>query len=284
MIAGIRAIQPRPLATFAFSAGGYLILAGILWWGVSVGKFTLTPGDALVWDRVGDEVRAGISPYYAVTGSGGFYYAPPWAILWAVVSWLPVQVVAAVIMAVEAASLRYIAGSWLRVGYLCWLPLVAFELPSAQINLIMAAALAAAVRGDPRAAMLVAAAKLSPLLAIRENWRRAVPVAVLLVAVTLPVAGLWVDWIRQLTGTYGHNIAGGAQLDVPFLPRLLVALVLVATGRRWARVVGAVIATPALYWVSGVILLGLLPRRSVAQERDPLDRPESGGGRSQPRR
>ena len=265
---------------FALAVVGYALTLGIIAWGMSVGKFTLTPGDALIWDRVGDEIRAGISPYYAVAGSGGFYYAPPWAVLFALVSWLPVQVTALAIMAAEVASLRYIAGSWLRVGYVCWLPLVAFELPSAQVNLLMAAALAAAVRGDPRAAMVMGAAKLSPVLAIRENWRRAVPVALALGAVTLPVAGLWMDWIRQLGGTYGHVIASGAQIDVPFLPRLAVALVLVATGRRWARVVGAVIATPAIYWVSAVMLLALVHRGSAEQQRDPLDRSLPGGGRA----
>ena len=245
------------LARFGLSAAGYLVLAGIVAWGYSSGKFTLPPGDVLIWDRVGDEVRAGISPYYAVVGSGGFYYAPPWAVLFALVSWVPVQLLSLAMIAAEVAALRYIAGSWQRFGYACLFPLVAFELASGQVNLIMAASLVAAVRGDPRAAVVMAAAKLSPVLAIRDGWRRAVPVGLVLLAVTLPVLGLWADWVRQLAGVYGHTVGNAAQIDIPFLPRLAVALVLAAYGRLWSRVLAAIVATPALYWVSSVMLLAL---------------------------
>src|SRR3990172_4924902 len=137
------------------SAGGYVVTLIILVWGFSSGQFTLPSWDALVWDRAGDEVRAGVSPYYPVAGSGGFYYAPPWAVLFALVSWLPVQVTAFCIAAAEVAAMRYMAGSWTRVGYMCWLPYVAFELTSGGWNLVYAAAIASAVRGDPRAAIVM---------------------------------------------------------------------------------------------------------------------------------
>lgn len=150
---------------------GYALTAVILEWGFSSGKFTIPGGDALIWDRVGDEVRAGISPYY-YDAQASFYYAPPWAVLFAALSWLPVQVTALMMIAAEVAALRYIAGSWLRVGWCLCLPLVAFELPSSQLNLLMAAAIAAALRADPRAAVVMTAAKLSPILAIDpRQWR-----------------------------------------------------------------------------------------------------------------
>jgi hypothetical protein len=242
------------------SAGGYVVTLIILVWGFSSGQFTLPSWDALVWDRAGDEVRAGVSPYYPVAGSGGFYYAPPWAVLFALVSWLPVQVTAPCIAAAEVAAMRYMAGSWTRVGYMCWLPYVAFELTSGGWNLVYAAAIASAVRGDPRAAIVMTTAKLSPILAVRDQWRKGIPVALVLVAVTLPVLGLWADWIRQLVDSYGKTIAPGTQLLIPFIPRLAVAMVLVMTGRPWARIVGAAIATPALYPVSSVLLLALWPQ------------------------
>ena len=117
------------LLRFGAAALGYALTAGILFWGFTSGRFSIPGGDSLIWDRVGDEVRSGLSPYYVVQGSGGFYYAPPWAILFAAVSWLPAQITAALMITVEVAALRYIAGSWLRVGWCLCLPLVAFELP-----------------------------------------------------------------------------------------------------------------------------------------------------------
>lgn len=161
-----------PVAS-ALAIGGYLVAAVILSWGFTSGKFAIPGNDALIWDRVGDEVRSGISPYYSVEGPGGFYYAPPWALFFAAISWLPAQVTALVMIALEIGALRYVAGSWRRVGYCLWLPLVAFELPSSQTNLLVAAAIAAALRGDSRAAVVMALAKLSPALAIdTRDWRR----------------------------------------------------------------------------------------------------------------
>ena len=253
--------------SFALSGAGYVVAAIILFWGFTSGKFSIPGGDALIWDRVGDEIRNGVSPYYPVSGSGGFYYAPPWALWFALASWLPVQVTAILMTALEIAALRYIAGSWLRVGHCLCLPLVAFELPSSQVNLLMAAAIAAALRGDPRAAVVMAFAKLSPALAIElRDWRRAALLAGVVAAMTVPWAGLWADWAGQLVGSFGQNIGPGATIEIPFLPRLVVALLLVAIRRPWARGLAAIIATPALYWVSWILLLGLLPRPRSRRE------------------
>jgi hypothetical protein len=255
------------LAAFALSAGGYVFTLGILAWGFSSGKFGMPGSDARIWDRVGDAIRSGGEVYYrSPTLSDSFWYAPPWAVLFGALSWLPVDVLALGIIAAEIAALRYIAGSWLRVGYLCWLPLVAFELPSSQINLIMAAAIAAAIRGEPRAAVVLGAAKLSPILAIDpRQWRRALPVALVLVAVTIPWLGLWPEWIRHLMSSYGANLAPAATITIPFAPRLAVALALLAFRRPWARGLAAIIATPSIYWVSGVLFLALVnpPARQV---------------------
>lgn len=248
-----------PYVRFAVSVTGYVLTLIILGWGFSSGKFALPAWDATVWDRVGDEVRAGLSPYYHVAGSGGFYYAPPWAVLFALVSWLPPQALAGAIALAEVAALRYVMGSWTRVGYACWIPYVAFELASGQVNLLVAASIAAAIRGHPGWALIMAAAKLSPVLAIRDRWRSAVPVAFGLVALTVPVIGLWGDWLRQMIASYGTTIAPGTQLLIPFAPRLGVALVLALRGRPWSRVVAVLIATPALYPVSILFLLALTP-------------------------
>ena len=257
---GRRTLARRsPLVGWAFSIGGYLFAAFVFAWLAGEGRFTLASFDAGVWDRVGDQVRAGISPY-AQTGAGGFFYAPPWALAFALVSWLPQTLVAGGIIVAEIAALRYIGGSWLRVGYLCWCPFVPMELVTVQFNLVMAAALVAAVRGQPVPAVILGLAKLSPFLAIDvRDWRRAAVALVVIVAVTLPFVGLWVEWAGQLGRSYGTNLAPGSQFTIPFLPRLAIAGVLVLTRRPWARVIAAVIAVPAIYNVTLVGFLALVP-------------------------
>ena len=261
---------------FTFSVVGYIVTSFILYWGFTNGAFPIPGADAFVWDRVGDELRAGISPYYQISGTGGFYFAPPWAVFFAAISWLPPVVPAVAIIALEIAALGYIAGALTRLGWCLLLPLVAWELPSSQINLIIAGAIAAAIRGDPRAAVVLSAAKLSPILAIDpRSWRPALLVAVLLVAVTVPWPGLWLDWIAQL-GRNVSSINAPSQILIPPLPRLGVALGLLVIRRPWARGLAAIVAIPAPYWVSSVLFLALLPplgrRRSSALRTLRLER------------
>jgi hypothetical protein len=249
----------RRLIGFAFAVAGYLMAGYIWYWGVRTGFFPLPGSDAQIWDRAGDEIRAGISPYYQVPGSGGFYFAPPWAIAFAAVSWLPPAIPAAALIVLEAGALWYIAGSWTRVGWCLLWPFVAFELPSSQVNLLIAGAIAAAVRGDSRAALVLAAAKLSPIFAIDpRQWRRLVPVGLVLLAMTIPFLGLWADWIAQLTRNV-YSVNAPRQLVIPIWPRLAVAAVLFMTGRPWARGLAAIVAIPLPYLISSVLFLGLIP-------------------------
>jgi len=259
---------PGPRLAFALSAGGYAFTAVILFWGVTSGHFPIPGGDAYVWDRAGDEVRAGASPYYLTPSAilaGTFFYAPPWAVTFAAISWLPLPIVAWGIIALEFGGLYYIAGSWLRVGYCLWFPVVAFELASGQFNLVIAATIAAALRGDPRWAPLAALQKLSPILAVsRRQWRTATIVLALAVLVTVPWLGLWIDWVRLLIDGSGYSV--GPQIPIPLLVRLglAVAAFVGLRGRPVARGLAAIIATPALYWVSLVLVLALIPARRSA--------------------
>jgi hypothetical protein len=240
------------------SATGYGILAFTIAWALANKGLG---ADLTVWDRVGDQVRQGISPYYpASINVQNFFYAPPIALLFAAVSWLPVQVLALAVFAVELAALRYVAGSWLRVGYLGLIPITGGELAAGQFNLVIAAGLAATLRGDPRLAVVGALAKLSPVLAIRD-WRRAAPALAVLALVTLPVAGWWLDWAGQLA--YGSTLELG--YPVPIVARLAVAIGLVAFAPRSRRtaVLAAAIAIPGLYSYALVLLYPLLMDANV---------------------
>ncbi len=208
------------LAGFALSISGYLVALGILAWGFSNGHFSVPSGDILVWDRVGDDLRAGRDVYAlqpVLTDS--FWYAPPWAVIFAALSWLPVVVSYLGIVVLEVAALRYLAGSWIRVGWFCWWPFVAFELPSGNFNLIIAAAIVLAIRGEPRYAVLMALAKGAPALAIRTRDRRKALLALTVAClVTLPWLWLWPDWadriVSALVGpTLGPQIRSGYRFD-----------------------------------------------------------------------
>lgn len=261
----------------AASAGGYALAATILVWGYSTGRFALPPGDALIWDRAGDQLRAGVSPFFWPDPIKAFYFAPPWALVFALTSWLPVKALSVGLIALEVTGLRYLAGSWRRVGWYLWFPLLSWELPSAQINLIVAAGLAAALRHRPEIAVVTAFAKLSPALAIDpRDWKRALRPAILLAIVTLPFATLWVDWFRQLARAYGTDTAPGASIAIPFAPRLVVAFAILALRRPWARALAAIVALPVVYWVSSILLLALVPpdSRHVASSPEPTARVE----------
>lgn len=77
---------------------------------------------------------------------------------------------------------------------------------------------------------------------------------------TIPWFGLWAAWIDQLVETIGRDIAPGSSIQVPLFPRLVIAVMLLAFRRPLARGLAAIIAIPTFYWVSWILLLGLVPR------------------------
>ena len=197
--------------------------------GSQTGLFPIPPGDTVIWDRVGDGLRNGEPIYYAAQPlTNSFWYAPPWAVVFAATSWLPPWVLHLAFVAVKVVSLRVIAGSWLGAGVAAWFPLVAFDLASGSFNLLMAAAIVAAVRGRPELAVVAA-------------------------LITLPWLSLWPEWIGFLVAYAGSAL--GPQLPIPMLLRWALALGLLALRRPWTRALAATIAIPAFYWGSLVILI-----------------------------
>ena len=107
-----------------------------------------------------------------------FLYAPPWAILWAPISLLPIDLVVAGLLILQVLALRYIVGSWLAVGLVAWIPFVPRELATGNVDFLMAAAILAGIRGSGWPVSLFALAKFSPALVLlgagRRQWRAAV--------------------------------------------------------------------------------------------------------------
>jgi hypothetical protein len=238
------------------SLTGYAITAFVAWYVLSD-----HPGwagrDVDVWMRVGDDVRNGISPYGGGAWQAAFFYAPPWALVFGATSWLGKPILWALIASLEILSLRYIAGSWLRVGYFGLCFLTGAEIVSGAFNLVVAAGLAAAVRGDSRVAAFMALAKLSPALAIRE-WRRPAIVLGVCLLLTLPVLGWWGDWLRALTSASSAYSAEVGYHELPLVARLVVAVAILAAWRSpRAGALAAAVAIPGLYAISVVLLFAL---------------------------
>jgi hypothetical protein len=224
--------------------------------------------DVQIWDRVGDQVRAGISPYgMGYTDIEVFLYSPPWALLFAAVSWLPRELLVGGLIVLEFLAWRICAGSWRRVGYLGLIPIFGFELSVGQINLLIAAAVALALRGDGRWAVLAALAKFSPALAIREVRRPVIVLAICLVA-TLPVLHLWTDWANQLLAAQSIVPA-----PVPYWVRVAVAGALLVLRRPWATGLAVIVAIPNPTPNTYVLLAALTPAvrepRATADEGHP---------------
>ena len=118
----------------------------LIYWGFAIGILKFPGGDDVMYAAVGHAFWSGGDPYALDVASQPFLYSPPWA---AVFGLFPgAAAIHLAIIAGNLAALRYLAGSWLAVGYLAWFPLVPWELAWGNINLMVAAAIVAGVRGN----------------------------------------------------------------------------------------------------------------------------------------
>src|SRR5689334_7923295 len=164
-VAAFLARLQSPRGRVAASGGGYAFSICMLF--LALQLLPITGDVGRLFDPIGDAFRNG-DPIY-VTADTPFFYAPPWVVLLASVTWLPVMVLVVAVWAINLAALRIMAGSWLAVGWLAWFPLVSLSLLGATFNLAMAAVIyvaAAGGRGTPSVAssVLMGLAKVSPML------------------------------------------------------------------------------------------------------------------------
>jgi hypothetical protein len=236
------------MARFALSAGGIAFTLLLLAVGFGSKQFQVPTDYSAVFDPVGDMMRAGRNPY-----SIGFVYSPPFALASALISWLPVPVASLLLLLAEILALRYIAGSWTRVGFISWCPLVAFELVLGNVNLIVGACILAAVRGHGWAGVVGFFLKISPILAVRK-WRTAAFAMALIFLVMLPWFGLWFDWLQVLVGTVPSGGAG-PMVPVPLGVRLAIAVGLLAARRPWLTALACVVAIPTFHYQTLLLLI-----------------------------
>ena len=260
-------LAERPLLRFALAALAVTWFVVQLWTLIGEGRLPFPGGDVTtIFDPAGDRLRDG-EPVYAQAFNGAFFYGPPFAVFYGAISWLPVEAQQVIVLVGELAALRYLGGSWFGFCLALAFPLMPWELMSGHFNLVIAAGIVLAIRGDPRIAVGTAFAKLSPIIAMDpRDWRRAVPVVVVAIVVTLPWLALWPAWVNLLIDAY-RTPGIGPQIPVPFLVRALVAALLLLVWRPWSRAAAAVIAIPAFYFATfvlfvapvAVILRGIVP-------------------------
>jgi hypothetical protein len=247
-------LDPRrkQLLRFAFGTGGWALGGLVVYWGFTLGFMRLGGGDDVMYAAVGRAFWTGADVYGLGVASQPFLYSPPWAALFGLFP--SAAAIYLAILAGNLAALRYLAGSWLAVGYFAWFPIVPWELAWGNINIMMAAAIVAGVRGGGALPMVFGLAKWSPLLSLSPKaWRGAVVVLGLALVITLPRLDAWPAWMARLLWMTDHPL--GPLVPVPLAIRVALALGLVALRRPWSRALAAVVATPAFYVASFVLLL-----------------------------
>ncbi len=247
------------LALVALSMGGVAFTLLLLLVGYQAGQFGGGNDYTATFDPAGDLVRAGGNPY-----TTGFVYSPPFLLVVAAISWLPLPAASLLLCAAELLALRYIVRSWIGVGIVAWCPLLAFELALGNVNLLLGACIAAAVWGHGWAPIAGGLLKLSPGLAIRD-WRGAAQALVFALVLTIPWLGFWSDWVQSLLAALPAGSVGGPIVPVPFPVRAVVALGLLLARRPAATALACVIAIPAFHYQT--LLLLVVPLAVWARER-----------------
>jgi hypothetical protein len=247
-----RSLDPR--LGLMLSIGGYVFLALGVASGFTVMHWPFPGGDtAHAFEPAGEAFRTTGSPYVP-----NFFYGPPWGVILGAVSAIGYGAIHAVVIVLDMVALWAIAGrSWLRAGWLMWIPLVVTEIGAGQLNLLCAAAIVEAQRGTTWPLALMSWAKLWPALALPIRYWRAFLLAVLgFGLLSLPWLDTYPAWIAALMGNLPNP--GGPVVPVPFLLRLPVALALIAWRRPWSRALGAMLASPNLYIGQLVVLVAPL--------------------------
>jgi hypothetical protein len=151
-----------------------------------------------------------------------------------------------------------------------WFPVTVMLVLAGNIDLLIAAAIVLTARGHAGPLAFTGLAKIAPFLGVPPSgWREAAVVLGVAVLVTLPWLFLWPDWIEYLLR---QPASTSVHLGPPWYLRLPFALALLLVRRPWAPALAVVVAMPAFWLGTLVILIApirlwLDGRRSVAAPR-----------------
>jgi hypothetical protein len=210
-------------------------------------------GDLAAYLRAGDDLVAGRPVYVGQIGeSGAFSYAPPWAVLFGMLSWVPDLIMQVAFMVLGVLSIRYVAGSWLWSGLIFLYPVSVMVLQAGNIEFLIAAAIVLAARGRAEPLTFMGLAKLSPILGLPPaRWRQVSVVLAVSLLVTLPWLYLWPEWAEYLL-RQPASIA--IHIGPPWYVRLPFGLALLLLRRPWASALAVVVAMPSL-WLGTLVIL-----------------------------
>ena len=209
--------------------------------------------DLAAYLRAGDSFRAGEPVYVGEIGQlEVFSYAPPWAVLFGALAWVPDILMQVGIMVLGLLSIRYVAGSWLWSGLVFLYPVSVMVLFAGNIEFLIAASIILAAHGRAEPLTFMAMAKISPILAVPPRlWRQVVITVVVAVVVTLPWLHLWPEWVDYL-------LRQPSSIDIhigpPWYLRLPFALALLLVRRPWAPALAVVVGMPSL-WLGTLVIL-----------------------------
>ena len=225
-------------------------------------SFTASRGNPVdAWDYWVDPANP-----YEVGSEHNYLYAPVFAQLISPFRMVGFDVYVAVSRAIELALGLWLAGPALFLAL--FLPPVATEINAANINIILVVAMVLGFRWPAFWAIILLT---KPTMGIGLLWFvfardwRALGIVFGTTAAISAVSfalnpGVWFDYVRALQTTY---TTPGWPFPWPIWVRLPIALPLVLWGsftrRPWAVALGSMLAAPRLYFLSPVMLLGLLP-------------------------
>lgn len=270
--------RARVLLLTAISIIGYLLCAdGFLLHGVYGVGVGAGAGDVFAYWTAGRHVIDGGTVYGpGVGGYAAYLYPPPLAQAFALVGWLPFSVVVWGWRALEALCLLAAVGSLRNVGLVLalWPPVIA-ELDAGNVHLVIAAAVAMAIRGDARFILPVALTKYASLAAVpaavvanRRGLLVGAAAAAAIVALSFALSPqLWRDYLRFLgsvpsTDSGWYNL--GAHVPLPL--RIALAGILAFASIRWVRLsaVATTLALPVLWFHSLSTLVAVVARPAMA--------------------
>jgi hypothetical protein len=237
-------------------------------------------GDALAYWQAGRNLLAGQPLYGLSPGTEFAYLYPPLvAQLMAPATLLPDWAFVWLLRALGVLGLRIAVGSWRRAGIaLLVFPPALLELDFANVDLIVAGAVAAAMRSDARwvgpiGGLKFAGLPLLPIAWVRDRRALLLGLAATIAAVGLSIAlapGLWVDYLSFLSTTHASTAWTNLSAGIPLLPRLALAMALGVAAIRWVRLapIAVVIGLPIIWLTTLSILTATAlnlghPRQSV---------------------
>jgi hypothetical protein len=250
-------IPPRQIATDAV----FLVAVVVDAWLLAAVLLHLPPlVDAVSWWVVDLE-----DPYrlarLSMVGSGAFRYAPPIALVMAPLHLIPWTLYAALVLLVQLAAIRWMAGRRWPLVVLC--PPVLLNLQAGNIDTVLGAAVVAGFRW-PAAWAFLLLTKVTPgvgvlWFAFRREWRAlavALGTTALIALASYVVAPhlwpLWIDALLTMTQLPQSSLVP------PLVARLPLAVFTVwfaaRTDRRWLLPVACFLAVPNPWAVTAAIL------------------------------